>query len=214
MTRIAMLVPRGGDKGQVKTLRDLGRRLQRALPAHGFEVDLVETDVCGAADVFARAMDYALIHNLLGQDCLGYSVLTEVPVVSLADDLSTATYVDVYQSTLRDRENFRPWGNYWILEDGAEHKVKRIVVLPGQRLSYQRHRRRSEHWYVIRGVAVVTLDGRDVQVAAGEAVDIPVGTAHRVSNRAETPVELIEVQTGDYFGEDDIERLEDDYGRD
>ena len=107
----------------------------------------------------------------------------------------------------------RPWGSYTVLEDGPTFKVKRIEVLPGKRLSYQRHARRSEHWFVVHGTAVVTLDGELREVSAGGSVDIPVGTAHRIENATEAPVVFVEVQHGDYFGEDDIVRLEDDYGR-
>lgn len=107
----------------------------------------------------------------------------------------------------------RPWGDYLVLEDSPSHKVKRLTVTPGHRLSYQRHARRSEHWFVVSGVGVVTLDGVDTEVAAGHAIDVPKGTAHRIRNDGSDPVVFVEVQTGDYFGEDDIERLEDDYGR-
>ena len=110
-------------------------------------------------------------------------------------------------------EDHRPWGYYVILADEADHKVKRIVVLPGKRLSLQRHGRRSEHWLVLQGTAVVTLNGRDLRLETGEAVDIPVGTDHRIQNPGSEPLVFIEIQRGDYFGEDDIVRLEDDFGR-
>lgn len=107
----------------------------------------------------------------------------------------------------------RPWGNYTVLSDEDDHKVKRIVVRPGKRLSYQTHARRAEHWFVVSGTATVTLDGTDVEVEPGQAVDIGLGTAHRVANQADDDLVFIEVQVGDYFGEDDIVRLEDDFGR-
>jgi mannose-6-phosphate isomerase len=108
----------------------------------------------------------------------------------------------------------RPWGNYTVLDDGAsDHKVKRLVVHPGKRLSYQRHSKRAEHWFIVAGTATVTLDGAVIQVPAGEAIDIPLESAHRVANEGSTDVVLIEVQRGTYFGEDDIVRLEDDFGR-
>ena len=107
----------------------------------------------------------------------------------------------------------RPWGSYTVLDDGPTFKVKRIEVLPGRRLSYQRHARRSEHWFIVHGTAVVTLDGERREVASGDAVDVPVGTDHRIENVSDAPVVFVEVQHGDYFGEDDIVRLEDDYGR-
>jgi mannose-6-phosphate isomerase len=115
---------------------------------------------------------------------------------------------------LRDVETSeRPWGKYAVLLDMADHKVKTITVAPGQRLSYQTHERRSEHWHVVSGCGVVTLDGAHGDIAAGSTVDIPVGMAHRVANRGTEPLVFIEIQRGDYFGEDDITRLDDDYGR-
>jgi mannose-6-phosphate isomerase len=107
----------------------------------------------------------------------------------------------------------RPWGYYEVLDDAASHKVKRIEVRPGHRLSYQRHERRAEHWFVVGGTAEVTLDGATVSVETGQAIDIPRGSAHRIANIGEAPLVFIEVQHGDYFGEDDIERLQDDFGR-
>ena len=107
----------------------------------------------------------------------------------------------------------RPWGSYTVLDDDGSHKVKRIVVLPGRRLSYQRHARRSEHWFIVAGTALVTLDGTRTEFTAGESVDIPVGTNHRIENPTDADVVFVEVQHGEYFGEDDIVRLEDDYGR-
>jgi mannose-6-phosphate isomerase len=107
----------------------------------------------------------------------------------------------------------RPWGDYLVLADEVDHKVKRITVLPGKRLSYQRHSRRTEHWFVVRGHGRVILDDVAVAVGPASAVDVPAGTAHRIENTGTEPLVFVEVQTGDYFGEDDIERLQDDYGR-
>ena len=101
-----------------------------------------------------------------------------------------------------------------MLDDTApNYKVKRIVVLPGKRLSYQRHAQRAEHWFVVGGNATALLDGVKLELAPGQSVDIGIGQAHRCENHGTTPVEFIEIQTGTYFGEDDIVRLEDDYGR-
>lgn len=108
----------------------------------------------------------------------------------------------------------RPWGNFTILDEGAGYKVKRIEVLPGKRLSYQRHSRRSEHWFIISGTAKVTLNGNEILVPSGQSIDISRGDAHRVENPADNALLVfIETQTGDYFGEDDIVRLDDDFGR-
>lgn len=108
----------------------------------------------------------------------------------------------------------RPWGSFTILDEGGSFKVKRIEVLPGKRLSYQRHSRRAEHWYVVHGIAKVTLNDREILVESGQAIDIALRDAHRVENPSTTePLVFVEVQTGDYFGEDDIERIDDDFGR-
>lgn len=107
----------------------------------------------------------------------------------------------------------RPWGTFTVLDEAEGFKVKRIEVLPGKRLSYQKHAQRAEHWVVVQGTAVVTLDDREVIVAAGQAIDIAIGASHRVENRGEDTLVFIEVQRGDYLGEDDIVRLQDDFGR-
>ncbi len=108
----------------------------------------------------------------------------------------------------------RPWGNYTVLSDDApDHKVKRIVVSPGKRLSLQRHAKRAEHWFIVAGTAQVTVDGNVTRLTPGEAIDIPMGAAHRIGNEGAEDVVFIEVQHGTYFGEDDIVRLEDDFGR-
>ena len=107
----------------------------------------------------------------------------------------------------------RPWGTFTVLDEGDTFKVKRIEVLPGKRLSYQKHTQRAEHWVVVAGTARVTLDDRDIIVEKGEAIDIPIGSAHRVENPGDELLVFIEVQRGSYLGEDDIIRLQDDFGR-
>ena len=107
----------------------------------------------------------------------------------------------------------RPWGTYTVLEEDRGFKVKRIEVLPGKRLSYQKHSQRAEHWFVVEGIAKVTLDDEEIIVRAGESIDIPIGAAHRVENPGDVNLMFIEVQRGSYLGEDDIVRLQDDYGR-
>jgi mannose-6-phosphate isomerase len=107
----------------------------------------------------------------------------------------------------------RPWGSFTVLDEGATYKVKRIEVMAGKRLSYQRHSQRAEHWVVVAGRAKVTLDGVDFALSTGEAIDVPVGAAHRIENVGEELLAFIEVQRGSYLGEDDIQRLQDDFGR-
>ena len=110
-------------------------------------------------------------------------------------------------------KDHRPWGYYSVLADEQDHKVKRIVVYPKKRLSLQKHQKRSEHWFVLSGQGIVTLDGERLNKKGGESVNIPCGSLHRIENSGTVDLNFIEVQTGEYFGEDDIERLEDDYGR-
>lgn len=107
----------------------------------------------------------------------------------------------------------RPWGYFVVLEDTRRCKVKRLVVHAGRRLSLQKHLRRAEHWTVVRGAPHVTVGDRTWQATVGETVEVPVGVVHRIANHGTEDVEIIEVQTGSYFGEDDIVRLSDDYGR-
>lgn len=107
----------------------------------------------------------------------------------------------------------RPWGTFTVLDEGDGFKVKRIEVLPGKRLSYQKHAQRAEHWVVVQGTATVTLDDEEINVPAGQAIDIAVGSAHRVENADTELLVFIEVQRGGYLGEDDIVRLQDDFGR-
>ena len=107
----------------------------------------------------------------------------------------------------------RPWGSFTVLDEGSNYKVKRLEVLPGKRLSYQKHAQRAEHWAVVQGAAKVTLDDREIIVSPGESIDIPVGASHRVENPGSETLIFIEVQRGSYLGEDDIVRLEDDFGR-
>ena len=107
----------------------------------------------------------------------------------------------------------RPWGYYESIDMGERFQVKRIVVVPGGVLSLQKHQHRSEHWVVVRGTAEVTIGEQVREVHENESVYIPIGSVHRMANRGKIPLELIEVQTGSYLGEDDIERLEDVYKR-
>ncbi|MFL2600605.1 MAG: phosphomannose isomerase type II C-terminal cupin domain [Flavobacteriaceae bacterium] len=107
----------------------------------------------------------------------------------------------------------RPWGRFFVLHDEPKYKLKRIEVDPGGRLSYQYHQNRSEAWTIVEGIGTITLDGKIRDYKEGETVLIPQGVKHRIQNNNSFKVVLIEVQTGSYFGEDDIIRIEDDYNR-
>lgn len=107
----------------------------------------------------------------------------------------------------------RPWGSFFILEDSSVVKVKKLLVKPGQRLSLQSHKLRDEHWVITKGTASVTLNDETKEFTYGQLVFIPRGTKHRLACHGSEAVELIEVQTGDSFAEEDITRYNDDYGR-
>ncbi|MEM1999403.1 MAG: sugar phosphate nucleotidyltransferase [Archaeoglobaceae archaeon] len=127
---------------------------------------------------------------------------------------------EIYR-TLRDRKDkrieihrtaFRPWGSYTLLEEN-KYKIKRITVKPGKRLSLQRHYHRSEHWIVVSGTAKIIVDGKEILLRKGESTFVPAGSLHRIENPGKIPLEIIEVQIGEYLEEDDVERIEDDFGR-
>lgn len=107
----------------------------------------------------------------------------------------------------------RPWGEWHVLDEGPGFKVKRIHVHPGHRLSYQTHARRSEHWCVVAGTATAIIEGQTLVVPHGGTIEVPLGAAHRILNDHDDELVIIEIQRGEYTGEDDICRLEDDYGR-
>jgi mannose-6-phosphate isomerase len=111
------------------------------------------------------------------------------------------------------RRGDRPWGYYLVLFVDTGYKVKRFLVHPKQRLSLQRHEKRAEHWHVVQGEALVTRGDDRIRMSPGDDVSIPLGAIHRVENVGATDLVIIEVQTGEYVGEDDIVRIEDDYNR-
>lgn len=117
------------------------------------------------------------------------------------------------ERAITDKTSYRPWGEYTVLEEGERYKIKHIVVLPKKRLSLQMHYHRSEHWIVVRGMAKIVVDGKERFLRSGESTFIPSGFTHRIENPGKLPLEIVEVQIGEYLGEDDIERFEDDFGR-
>ncbi|TOG57225.1 cupin domain-containing protein, partial [Vibrio parahaemolyticus] len=114
---------------------------------------------------------------------------------------------------LLHREVYRPWGKYDSIDSGNRDHVKRITVNPGEKLSIQMHHHRSEHWIVVSGTAKVTNGEKTFLVTEDQSTYIPLGTVHALENPGKIPLEMIEVQTGSYLGEDDIVRFEDRYGR-
>jgi len=174
----------------------------REIIVHGVNGFLVD-DVNGAVDAVGE------LATLSRKDC---RKLTE-------ERFSRQRMVDDYLRVYREiveitaTEDRRPWGYYEVLSEAPDHKVKRIVVRPGKRLSLQRHTRRSEQWTIVSGHPVVTVGEQEMTLNPGDSIRIPLGARHRVANPGDIPIVFIEVQLGDYMGEDDIERFEDDFGR-
>lgn len=201
-----------------------------------FAMDLkipVLTNLHGAArdkqlhSLLLRFKDYPFVAmDKEERDLLpGLNYTAEIPLPSAKECKQIDPMVDQYEALYQDLVSAKipsptselrritPWGTWEVLEDDPLFKVKRIRINPGQRLSYQRHQKRREHWVVVMGKAQVVLDGKTIDLEPGQAVDIPEKAAHRMGNPTDESMVFIEVQRGEYFGEDDIERLDDDYGR-
>lgn len=179
------------------------------------EGDVIAVDT---RDSLIRASDGRLIATL-GVEELVVVDTADATLVARKDRVQDVKkVVDLLKNAGRTehlvhRKVYRPWGSYDSIAVGERFQVKRIVVKPGAALSLQRHRHRAEHWVVVSGVAEVTCDERVFELRENQSTYIPQGSLHRLRNRTDAPVELIEVQSGGYLGEDDIERLEDVYGR-
>ena len=161
-------------------------------------------------------------HRLLGTVGLNNTIVIETPDAVLVADKNQVQQVkaitEQLKSTQREevtkhRKVYRPWGWYDCIDNGPRHQVKHILVNPGSRLSLQMHHRRCEHWTIISGRAKVTVGDEEIVLVENQSTYIPVKTKHRLENIGTTPLEIIEVQIGDYLGEDDIVRYCDDYGR-
>lgn len=128
-------------------------------------------------------------------------------------DAVHALKLDGLEQVVRHRQVARPWGHYDTVDSGSRHQVKRITVKPGGRLSLQTHRHRAEHWVVVKGSARVTRGDEQTILSENQSTYIPPGVKHRLENAGESDLEIIEVQSGSYLGEDDIVRFDDGYGR-
>ena len=173
--------------------------------------------VMNASNVYLRADD-GLTAVIGVSDVVVVSTGDAVLVVAadMADkvkDLVNALKADGRREPLEHRRVYRPWGYYQSIDNGARHQVKRISVKPGASLSLQKHHHRAEHWIVVRGAALVTRDKETRLVHENESIYLPIGCIHRLSNPGKIELDLIEVQTGSYLGEDDIVRIEDVYNR-
>jgi len=160
-----------------------------------------------------------LISTIGLEDCLIVETDDAILVAKRGEAQKVREIVDKLKKAGRKEESehlttYRPWGSYTILEEGSRYKIKRIVVKPNQKLSLQMHHHRSEHWVVIKGTARVTIGDKEIFIHENESAYVPKSTLHRLENSGKVPLEMIEVQNGEYVGEDDIVRIEDYYGRD
>lgn len=135
-------------------------------------------------------------------------------MASVQESIQTQARPDLADATTSiAATELRPWGSFTVLEEGTRYKIKRIEVKPGHRLSLQMHHHRSEHWIVVSGTARVICDEKEQMVYSNQSTYVPQGTSHRLENPGVIPLVLIEVQNGEYLGEDDIIRFQDDYAR-
>ena len=200
------------DVGSWGNLHDVGDCTDDGNVMNGNIMDLGSTNSVLFAD-----------RRIVGTIGLSEMVVVDTPDATLVCPKSRAQDVKTLVQMLKQRQApehlehrtvYRPWGSYTVLEEAQGYKVKRITVTPGKRLSLQLHHRRSEHWVVITGRALVTRGEQEYELRAGESTGIPAETPHRLANPDMVPLEIIEVQNGPYLGEDDIVRYQDDFGRD
>ena len=146
-------------------------------------------------------------HNIEGCDPSPIVVPNDIKIITQELKASARSEWELH------REVYRPWGKYDSVDKGERHQTKRITVKPGAKLSVQKHHHRAEHWVVVSGTAKVTNGDRTFLLSENESTYIPIGVVHALENPGKVELEVVEVQTGSYFGEDDIVRLEDKYGR-
>jgi glycosyltransferase involved in cell wall biosynthesis/quercetin dioxygenase-like cupin family protein len=197
-----------------------------------FGLSIVEANACGTPVIaFSRGSMPEIITNgvngfLVSNSSEAVDAVKRIHTISRTDCREVATerfsrdrmvdeYLEVYERIVKETttEDRRPWGHYEVLSDLPDHKVKRIVVYPGKRLSLQSHHRRRESWTIVTGHPIVTRGDEQIPLSPGESIQISKEAKHRIFNPGSSDAVFVEVQTGDYFGEDDIERFEDDFGR-
>lgn len=188
---------------------------ERDVDGNRYEGDVISVDT---RDSLVRASDRRLIATIGVEDLVVIDTADATLVARKDRVQDVKAIVDKLKAAGRTehlfhRKVYRPWGSYDSIGVGERFQVKRIMVKPGAALSLQKHHKRAEHWIVVSGVAEVTCDDRVFDLHENESTFIPLGSVHRLRNRGTEPVELIEVQSGSYLGEDDIVRLEDVYGR-
>jgi mannose-1-phosphate guanylyltransferase/mannose-6-phosphate isomerase len=199
------------DLGSWDALWDVGQKDARGNVLSG-DVQALDADNCYVRAESRMVAALGLADAVIIETSDAVLVASKAHAQRVKDIVKTLANAKRTEHLSHDRV-YRPWGYYESVDAGPGYQVKRIVVNPGQALSLQRHRRRAEHWVVVQGTARVTRDDEVLELAANQSVYIPLGAKHRLENPADAPLQVIEVQSGDYLGEDDIERFEDRYDR-
>ncbi|MCF6264040.1 MAG: mannose-1-phosphate guanylyltransferase/mannose-6-phosphate isomerase [Xanthomonadales bacterium] len=174
---------------------------------------MIDSSDCFVQSDEGRIVAAIGVHNLVIIDTGDAVLVSDAEHSQEVKQVVSQLNLQQHESAIFHKTVHRPWGYFTVLEDANDCKVKRLVVKPGCILSLQRHQRRSEHWTVVAGTAKVRVGDEEFSLKANQSTYIPVDTMHRLENAEDEDLHLIEVQTGDYFGEDDIERFEDVYGR-
>jgi len=214
-TKNAVVVPinyNWNDIGSWESLMGLKNRSEEGNVSHG---DVIFKHVKNTYAYSSNRLISALgVSDLVIVDTQDALLITNKTysqsIKSIIDDLKKNNRSEAYNH----RKVYRPWGYYDSVDKGDGFQVKRILVQPGAKLSLQKHTRRAEHWVIVSGSATITRGNKTFTLEKNQSTFIPIGEIHRLENEGEIPLEIIEIQTGDYFGEDDIIRLEDDYQRD
>ena len=213
-TRHAVVVPLEADWNDIgswSSVWEVGEKDESGNITYG------DALLLNTSNSYVRA-EGSLVATIGVQDCVVVATKDSVLVAGKNYSQDVKSVVERLQEESRPESNrhkqvFRPWGKYEAIDNGDQYQVKRLTVKPGAKLSLQRHRHRAEHWVVVAGLAKVTNGSNTFLLHENQSTFIPQGAVHSLENPGTLPLEVIEVQSGDYFGEDDIERLEDRYGR-
>jgi mannose-1-phosphate guanylyltransferase/mannose-6-phosphate isomerase len=214
-TARAAVVPVGCGWSDIGSWDALWMAADKDQDGNHFEGDVIALDTKGS---LVRSHDRHLVATIGLEDVVVVTTPDATLVARRDASQDVKKIVDQLKAAGRTEHDLhrvvrRPWGSYDSLESGDRFQVKRIVVKPGAALSLQMHHHRAEHWIVVKGVAEVTCDDKVFLLAENQSTYLPLGSRHRLRNPGKVPVELIEVQSGAYLGEDDIVRFDDVYGR-
>ena len=213
-TKVAAVTPADigwSDVGTWSSVLDLSERDDKGNSVRGRGVIMEAQNVLVRSETHLTAV--VGVSNIIVVTTTDAVLVVDASQADKVKELVEKLKTGKHREALEHKRMYRPWGYYHSVDEGGRHQVKRIVVKPKGRLSLQKHFHRAEHWVVVKGAAEVTLDGAVKLVHENESIYLPIGSVHRLANPGKIDLELIEVQTGSYLGEDDIIRIEDVYNR-